>query len=747
VWFEKAYPDAEYRKEVETLWKEDQTQIKVGEAPVRRFKVTCKNRDEKLIEFKPVNTTGGDVLILHEDITENEKTKKALRINKEKYENILENMEDGYYEVNCQGVFVACNKALCKILGYDKDEIMGMKTNRILDKPNLERMGQFSKKVVATGKPEKLMDWEIMRGDGTRRWVEGSLNAAKNSIGAAASFRGMIHDVTERKRAESELQKAKKDAESASSAKSDFLANMSHEIRTPMNAIMGMTYLALKTELTVQQYDYLNCVKVSAENLLTIINDILDFSKIEAGHLDLETIAFNLRETIESSVETLIFKANEKGLCLSFEIHPDTKEYLIGDPGRVRQILLNLGGNAIKFTKTGGVKIQCRQIQQQENQAMLQFTVSDTGIGISDDERGHIFSSFKQADNSTTRKYGGTGLGLSISKKLVEMMGGAIWVESELGKGSVFNFIIQSQINMKTGHLNNSSAGNRVKPKRTWIVDNNPAHRKKITGILTREGFSHKAVADGINALLEVKAASEAKIPFDLLIVDGQMPRMDGFELISELKKHPELDNSTIILMGLSGFQGDAKLCRKLGISAYMLKPVQSNQLLKMIQLAVVRKQKLEKKKEKAINNGIPSISDKLKKDNLLILLAEDNEINQMMASNMIETMGHSVSIVGNGKDAISLLEQQTFDLILMDIQMPEMDGLTATRHIRSLKPPLANIPIIAMTAHAMREDRDRCLLAGMNDYLSKPINPPEMEAKIQKWGTSSLPKLYSVCP
>ena len=652
------------------------------------------------------------------------------------YQDVVENANDLIQCLAADGAITYANHAWRSALGYDEPAIGLLKFTDILGPESGDECLQLFDRLMG-GEQVGPIEATLVAKDGRRLMVEGTASRALDN-GRPVGTRWLLRDVTARKLAERDLQWAKaaaeaaKDAaEAANSAKSEFLANMSHEIRTPMNGIIGMTELALGTSLTPEQHEYLDMVKSSADSLLEVINDVLDFSKVEAGKLELNSCDFSMRRTVDDTIRILAVRAAAKDLELVYSVHPNVPDMVVGDPGRLRQVLVNIIGNAIKFTTQGEVVVDVwsagidASTQSQPAAAddhLLHFRVRDTGIGIPADKLKRIFWPFEQVDGSTARKFGGTGLGLTISTRLVALMGGQIWAESRLGQGSSFEFTARLHRSTAASMWLAPAAPSCLIGLPVLVVDDNATNRRVLFDTLSSWRMRPTLADGGSAALHELRGAVRRGDAFPLALVDSQMPAMDGFALVQSIRSDPELTLATIMMLSSNDLAGDAARCQELGIAVYLCKPIRPSELRDAILEALGRVPCA------APLARVPAPSTESPARTLRILLAEDNTVNQRLVTRVLERRGHSVAVAVDGRQAVAAITAEPFDLVLMDVQMPEMDGFEATAVIREQERATGtHLPIVALTAHAMKGDEQRCRQAGMDAYLTKPLDPARL--------------------
>ena len=669
--------------------------------------------------------------VIARDITDRKEAERKLKISEQLNRALVENIDFTLNLIDADFNVLIANSVSAKRRNIKLEDMLGKKCYEVFEKRNTVCPHCMASKAINTGNIQRdeisvdMPDYGLLD-------MEFQFFPVFGEDGKVTSFIESVRDFTVAKRTANELQKTKEEAVKASMAKSEFLANMSHEIRTPLNGVMGVFNLLLSTNPDNEQLDLIDTGKKSAESLLTVINDVLDFSKIEAGELSLEILDFNIHGSIAEIVELPAIQAHDKGLEIIYEIHEDIPSLLKGDPGRLRQVLLNLIGNAIKFTTNGEIFLSVSLLNETEGNVTLKFEVKDTGIGIPEDKLDIIFESFRQTDTSTTRMYGGTGLGLSISKKLTELMGGEIGVISKPGTGSTFWFT--AQFDKQSGLSKQQwEQDPDIKGKRFLIVDDNNTNLAVLKGYIEAWGCFCDLANSGEIALSMMNAVAKVNAPFDAVITDMCMPGMDGTELGRRIKDDPKLKDTTLIMLTSQGIRGDASTISKIGFEAYLTKPIKRSQLFDCLIEVLTNKHRKEQTKRPQIITKHTISEEKRKK--IRILLVEDNIINQKLAMRLIKNFGFNADCVLNGKEAIKTLESNNYDIVLMDIQMPEMDGLEATKIIRDPDSNVLNhnIKIIAMTAHAMQGDKERCINSGMNDYTNKPINPQELLNSIER--------------
>jgi PAS domain S-box-containing protein len=650
---------------------------------------------------------------------------RVIAASEKRYRQFFERSLSGAYRATLDGRLVDCNLAFARVFGREtREECIGRDMSELYtgaDRASFRRELRQARALVG-------VETQLRGPAGNPIWVlENAALLEDDESAAHELIEGTVMDITDRKLSEQRMEEAMRIADEANRAKSEFLANMSHEIRTPMNGVLGMTELALGTNLTPEQRDYLETVRTSGDALLTIISDILDFSKIEARKLDIDHIDFDLRYALDDMLRTLAPRAHEKGLELAIEIAPDVPSALAGDPARLRQIIINLVGNAVKFTASGEVVISIDSGTPKDGKVLVSFTVTDTGIGIPAEKLKTIFDPFSQADASTTRRFGGTGLGLSISSRLAELMGGSISVESQVGHGS--RFIVALPFDVRDA-LPAPPPHRELKDLRgmpVLVVDDNATNRRILDDILRGWGMEPTVVDGGAAALHALENGIAKGKPFPLALIDFQMPDLDGFGLAARIKERADLRTTLIMMLSSVGQRGDAARVRELGVASYLTKPVRQSILLDALLAVMGRGGDVPADRPLVTRHSVKEARRALR-----ILLAEDNIVNQKLIVSVLGKQGHSTTVVGTGRAAVAAVEKDPFDVVLMDVQMPDMDGLEATQAIRTAEAGTGrHIPIIALTANAMKGDREKCLDAGMDEYVSKPVKADTLFATI----------------
>lgn len=686
-----------------------------------------------LLDIEPVHNAQGQVehfIAVETDITARKESEQMLALERERLANIIEATNIGTWEWNLQTGETIFNQRWADIVGYTLAELAPISIKTWLDLACPEDLAESEarlKRHFSGEEPFYDFDCRMKHKAGHWVWVHDRGKVIEwLPNGEPLRMSGTHEDITYRKRVEVELSSAKKAAEAASQAKSAFLANMSHEIRTPMNGVLGMASLLLDTDLSIQQREYAETIRQSGDILLTVINDILDFSKVEAGRMELESVDFDLMALLDGVTAVMALKPIEKGITLSFKFAPDVPVWVKGDVGRLRQVLLNLIGNAIKFTHQGGVTVSIRLIDAQQHKVTVGFSVRDTGVGIPADKIDRLFESFSQVDVSTTRRYGGTGLGLAISKQLVRLMGGDIQVKSTEGVGSEFMFAVTLGITKQTeAHI---QIPIEVDKPRVLVVDDSMSQREFLSHQLQEWGYSVVMASDGPEALHILKHAAKNGQPYRLVLIDLYMPKMDGLELGKQIIATPHLGAPFMVMLTALGTTGDAQRARDIGFVGYLNKPLQQKAWQTVMNMVKVKTDE---------PNRITHPPSLQSNQSVKILLAEDNRVNRILVIKILEKHHFTVHAVENGAEAIQALRDGDFDLVFMDMQMPEMDGIEATRRIRDPETGVRwrEIPIVALTANATTDDKQQCLSAGMDDFLSKPVNEAQLRDKIQVWG------------
>jgi len=664
---------------------------------------------QRTIELRRANES------LAQEIADRKRAEAVLQDSEALYSSLVENLPVQVLRKDLVGRFTFANTAFCRLLGKTFDQIVGKTDYDFYPQELADKYRRDDALVAETG--ELFEDTEQYEKEGEIRYMHVMKSAVRDAAGKIVGTQVVFWDVTERRWAEEHLEQAKAAAEAANRAKSAFLANMSHEIRTPLNAILGMTELLLDTRLSSEQREYLTVVRESGEALLSLVSDVLDFSKIEAGKLELEQGVFDLPESLGDALRSLAHRAHRKGLELACSIRPGVPEFVAGDSPRLRQVVVNLVGNAIKFTDRGEVVVDVACRSRSDDHAVLHFAICDTGVGIPEDKQETVFGAFVQGDSTTTRRFGGTGLGLTISSKLVELMGGQIWLESQVGKGSTFHFTVRLGLPLGGAEQAGPPRPPGLSGTPVLVVDDNATSREILVQTLRHWDMEPATAATAAEALAALRQTQPSQRPYRLVLADANMPEMDGFALCQRVRRELKPAPAVVMMLSSGDRPGDISRCEQLQVAAYVLKPVEPSELFDAIVMALGLTVPEDEGGELPAARRPGAIRP------LRVLLAEDSLVNQKLVTALLERQGHRVVVANNGKEAVAAFHAQPFDLVLMDIQMPEMDGLETTAAIRvAEKQTGTHVPILAMTAHAMQGDRERCLEAGMDEYLAKPI-------------------------
>jgi PAS domain S-box-containing protein len=677
------------------------------------------------------------IFVLYDDITATRRAQEALREAERAYRELVESASDLVWKLDREGRWEFLNAAAREIYAADPEALIGRPFTERVDAAHQaadrERFGQ----VLNGG---ELSDYETVHRTllGGGRHLSFSARPVRDLEGRIVGVQGTARDVTARAEARAALIEAREAAEQAAALRSSFVANMSHEIRTPLNGILGVVELLLDSDLTADQRRSAELIRTSGDALLSVINDVLDFSKIEAGRMDVEEVGFDLGGLIESTAGLLAVRAASRGLEVIVDLAPDLPRAVVGDPGRLRQVLTNLIGNAIKFTKTGEIVVSVRREPGSDDPATMRFSIRDTGIGIAPARLDAVFEEFTQADVSTSREYGGTGLGLALCRRLVGIMRGQIGVRSEVGKGSEFWFTIP--LPMRDAGVAEVAILPPLRipaDARALVVDDSPDNRRIVRGILRLAGMHVDEAGDAESGLAQLRDAAKDR-SYDVVVLDGHMPGRDGFALAADVRRDPVVASTRLIMLTSAANRGDGQRCRALGIDGYLTKPIVRVEFLEAV-AAVLRGNESRQPDPLVTRHSMKESRRRLR-----ILVAEDNPVNQHVTQSLLERRGHQVEIVGNGQLAVEAVRGNRYDVVLMDVQMPVLDGLTATRRIREI-PGCESVPIVALTAHALAEDGERCLAAGMSLCVTKPFRPHELFSAVEGWGMPQPPPTAAV--